>query len=186
MDADNSFNLEMRIVTPNSRARWFSLNKVVDAELTNFEDLVRDVVDKYPPDFGEVARLFYFCNQSKVNVEVRSDQDMHEMFAKSNESKCCFLTFAYNRPTSEPQIPNWDFSPPANSVEAPFTPSVHCPSRAEASNASQSECAEPEYLANPNPSNEHVGVDEEGLYIDLGPQHPPPIKPDSQVCSKQR
>ena len=108
MDADNSFNLEMRIVTPNSRARWFSLNKVVDAELTNFEDLVRDVVDKYPPDFGEVARLFYFCNQSKVNVEVRSDQDMREMFAKSNESKCCFLTVAYNRPTSEPHIPDWD------------------------------------------------------------------------------
>jgi len=190
MDADNSFNLEMRIVTPNSRAQWFSLNKVVDAELTNFEDLVRDVVDKYPPDFGEVARLFYFCNQSKVNVEVRSDQDMREMFAKSNESKCCFLTVAYNRPTSEPQIPDWDFSPPAISVEAPFTPSVHCPTRAEASNASQSatqsECAEPEYLANPNPSNEHVGVDEEGLYIDLGPQHPPPTKPHSQVCSKQR
>jgi hypothetical protein len=115
---------------------------------------------------------------------------MREMFAKSNESKCCFLTVAYNRPTSEPQIPDWDFSPPANSVQAPFTPSVHCPSRAEASNASQratqSECAEPEYPANLNPSNEHVGVDEEGLYIDLGPQHPPPTKPDSQDCSKQR
>jgi hypothetical protein len=31
-----------------------------------------------------------------------------------------------------------------------------------------------------------VGVDEEGLYIDLGPQHPPPTKSNSQVCSKQR
>ena len=31
-----------------------------------------------------------------------------------------------------------------------------------------------------------MGVDEEGLYIDLGPQHPPPPKPQSQGCSKQR
>ena len=31
---------------------------------------------------------------------------------------------------------------------------------------------EPKYLANPNPMNEHVGVDEEELYIDLGPQYP--------------
>ena len=77
-------------------------------------------------------------------------------------------------------------APPANSVEAPFTPLVHCPSRAEPSNATQTECVELEYLANPNPSNEHVGVDEEGLYIDLGPQHPHPTNPHSQVDSKQR
>ena len=170
MDTDSTFNLEIQIVTPNSCARWFSLNKVVDAELTNFRDLVCDVIDKYSPNFGDVARLFYFCNDSKLNVEVRSDQDMREMFAKNKASKCCFLTVAYTRPTSEPHIPDWDFSPPpANSVEAPFTPWVHCPSRAEPSNATQTECAELEYLANPNPSNEHVGVDEEGLYIDVGP-----------------
>jgi len=40
------------------------LNKVVDAELTNFEDLVRDVVDKYPPDFGE---LDYFISAIRTN-----------------------------------------------------------------------------------------------------------------------
>ena len=31
-----------------------------------------------------------------------------------------------------------------------------------------------------------MGVDEEGLYIDLGAQHPPPPKTQSQGCSKQR
>ena len=31
-----------------------------------------------------------------------------------------------------------------------------------------------------------MGVDEEGLYIDLGAQHPPPPKPQSQGCNKQR
>jgi len=34
--------------------------------------------------------------------------------------------------------------------------------------------------------NEHVGVDEEGLYIDLGPQYPlPPPNPQSQGGSKE-
>jgi hypothetical protein len=31
-----------------------------------------------------------------------------------------------------------------------------------------------------------VGVDDEGLYLDLGPQHPPPPQPQSQGSSKQR
>ena len=65
------------------------------------------------------------------------------------------------------------------------TPSLPCPSITQPSHT-QSETADDEYLANPNPSNEHLGVDEEGLYIDLGPQHPPPPKPQSQCCNKQR
>ena len=31
-----------------------------------------------------------------------------------------------------------------------------------------------------------MGVDEKGLYIDLGPQRPPPPKPQSQGCRKRR
>jgi hypothetical protein len=51
----------MRIVAPKSRARWFSLNEVVDADRTHFTGLVADVVEEYPHDYGEVASLFYFC-----------------------------------------------------------------------------------------------------------------------------
>jgi hypothetical protein len=72
------------------------------------------------------------------------------------------------------------------SVEPPMTPSVACPNLAEPSHATQTEpnlaepsqCTqtdEPENLANPNPMNEFVGIDDEGLYIDLGPQHPVPL-----------
>jgi hypothetical protein len=33
-----------------------------------------------------------------------------------------------------------------------------------------------EFLANPNPSNEHAGINDECLYIDIGPEHrAPPI-----------
>ena len=70
MDAESSYNLEIRIVAPNSRARWFSLNKVVDADRTNFTHLVVEVVDKYPHDYGDIVRLFYFCMDSKVNIQV--------------------------------------------------------------------------------------------------------------------
>ena len=92
------------------------------------------------------------------------------MFAKHKDFKCCLLTVAYHSPSSEPPvIPDWDSSSTMNSVEPPFTPSIACPSLVEPSHATHTQSAEPEYLANPNPMNEHVGVDEEGLYIDLGP-----------------
>ena len=69
-------------------------------------------------------------------------------------------------------ILDWDFGSTVNYVEPPFTPSIACPSLAEPSHATHIQSAEPEYLANPNPMNEHVGVDEEGLYINFGPQYP--------------
>ena len=37
------------------------MNKVVDADRTNFTNLVAEVVDKYPHDYGDIVRLFYFC-----------------------------------------------------------------------------------------------------------------------------
>ena len=67
-DAESIYNLEIQIVAPNSRALWFSLNKVMDADCTNFIDLVAKVVDKYPHNYGDIVRLFYFCMDSKVNI----------------------------------------------------------------------------------------------------------------------
>ena len=111
-----------------------------------------------------------------MNIQVCTDQDL---FAKHSASKCCFLTFGYHNPsTKPPEISSWDFSCSWQSVENPLTPSLPCPSIAQPSHT-QSETTDDEYLANPNPSNEHMGVDEEGLYIDLGPQHPPPPKTQS-------
>ena len=58
MDAESSYNLEIRIIAPSSRARWFSLNKVMDADHTNFTDLVAEVVDKYPRNYGDIVSAF--------------------------------------------------------------------------------------------------------------------------------
>jgi len=163
------------------------LNKVVDADCPNFTYLVAEVVDKYPHDYGDIVRLFYFCMDSKVNIQVYTDQDLVEMFTKHKASKYCLLIVAYHSPSSEPPvIPDWDSGSTVNSVEPLFTPSIACPSLAEPSHATHTQSTEPEYLANPNPMNEHVGVDEEGLYIDLGPQYPPPPpNPQSQGESKE-
>ena len=104
MDADSSYNLEIWIVAPSSRARWFSLNKVVDADRTNFTDLVAEVVDKYPHNYGDIVILFYFCMDNKVNIQVCTDQDLVEMLAKHKASKCCSLTVAYHSLSSEPPV----------------------------------------------------------------------------------
>ena len=64
------------------------MDKVVDADFTNFKDLIDEVVDKYPPSFGHIVKLFYSCMDTKANIQVCSDQDLVEMFAKYEASKC--------------------------------------------------------------------------------------------------
>ena len=61
MDPASSYNLEIQIIARHTRARWFSLNKVIDADHTNFVDLVAEVENKYLSNYGDVVRLFYFC-----------------------------------------------------------------------------------------------------------------------------
>jgi len=56
MDENSRFILEIRIVSRNSRGRWYGLDKVVDADFTNFEDLVDEVVDKCPPNYGDMMK----------------------------------------------------------------------------------------------------------------------------------
>ena len=46
MDGNSCFKLEIHIVAPNCRGSWYSLDKFVDADFTNFKDLVDEVVDK--------------------------------------------------------------------------------------------------------------------------------------------
>ena len=134
MDENSRFKLEIRIVAPKTRDRWNSLDKVVDADFTNFRDLVDEVVEKYPPCFGDIVKLFYSCKDTKANIQVCSDQDLVEIFAKYKTSKCCYLTFYYHSLASEPpEILVWDVSTTGQSNEDSFILSVPCPSIAEPS-----------------------------------------------------
>jgi len=183
MDPNSSYNLEMRIVGPNCRAKWFSVNEVVDADRTLLTGLMEDLVDKYPPSYGDVATLFYWCMHSKVHIPVRNDQEMLAMFEKNRATRTCLLTVAYHSPGTQPVLPDWESGSPRKSAEPPFTPSIVSPSIAEPSQSSMSQPPKPsqlEFLANPNPMNEHMGIDDKDLYIDLGPNHPPPPPTSSQ------
>jgi len=152
---------------------------------------MEDLVDKYPPSYGDVATLFYWCMHSKVHIPVRNDQEMLAMFEKNRATRTCLLTVAYHSPGTQPVLPDWESGSPRKSAEPPFTPSIVSPSIAEPSQPSMSQPPKPsqlEFLANPNPMNEHMGIDDEGLYIDLGPNNPPPppTSSQSQGGSKER
>ena len=101
------------------------------------------------------------------------------------------MTVAYHSPGTQPVLPDWESGSLRKSAEPPFTPSIVSPSIAEPSQPSMSQPPKPsqlEFLANPNPMNEHMGIDDEGLYIDLGPNNPPPppTSSQSQGGSKER
>ena len=133
MDPNSSYNLEKRIVGPNCRAKWFSVNEVVDADRTLLTCLMEDLVDKYPPSYGDVATLFYWCMHSKVHIPVRNDQEMLAMFEKNRATRTCLLTVAYHSPGTQPVLPDWESGSPRKSVEPPFTPSIVSSSIAEPS-----------------------------------------------------
>lgn len=74
MDLNIGFYVETRILAPNAHEWWYSLNKVVDVDITNFRDLDAEIVDKYPYAFDDVVKLFHFCVDNKLNIEVTSDR----------------------------------------------------------------------------------------------------------------
>jgi len=157
------------------RGPWFGFNKVVDSDTTNFKDLVDEIVDKFPCGYGDVVKLFYFCADSKSNIEIHSDQDLMNMFAKHKTSKCCRMSIVYHKPDVDPpEIPLWD------NVEIPCTPSMPGLSYVEHSKATQlGTVTEPyydmvdienSYLPSYVRQIEYVGVDEDlALYSDIEP-----------------
>ncbi|KAG2583065.1 hypothetical protein PVAP13_6KG146512 [Panicum virgatum] len=116
---------------------------------------------------------------TKDNIQVYSNQDLVEMFAKHEASKCCYMTSCYHSPGCEPlEIPVWDVTSTSKSVAAPCTPSMPCPSIVEPSFGTHTH--ETEQMPNPNQADEYLGVDGEGLYIDIGLENPEPVNPQSQ------
>ena len=62
MDPKSSYLLEIRFVG-NPRCRkeisCFIYEKVVDSDICKFEDLVDEIVDKYPPGYHELVTVAY-------------------------------------------------------------------------------------------------------------------------------
>ena len=84
------------------RGPRFGINKVVDSDTTNFKDFVDEILDQFPCGYGDVVKLFYFCSESKSNIQIHSDQGLMHMCAKHMNSKCCYLSIAYHKPVADP------------------------------------------------------------------------------------
>jgi hypothetical protein len=125
---------------------------VVDSDRTNYKDLVKSVLEKYPPGYMEVALVQYYDEALKTFPEVKSNQELMYMFSNHCKRKVIIMFIAYRGPFDpyEP-VTKWDFnvdSQPKNNIE------LH----------------EGDYLINLAPQNEHVGVDEEAMYLENQPQ----------------
>ena len=76
MDSDTGFNLEIRVIACNCTGRWFCFNKVVDADLTSFKDLIDEVAENHPPMGGDILSICYWCMDTNANIKVRNDKDV--------------------------------------------------------------------------------------------------------------
>lgn len=166
MDPCTSFNLEIRIFSPNSRCRWFSFDMVIDSDTINFKDLVDVMLDKYPCGYGDLVKVFYYCADTKSNIQVQSDQDLLQMFAKNVSTKMCCISLAYYPPNCDQLvIPLWE-----EDVEVPCTPSMAVPCQVEPSQTTlngskdvlKAKSVDNDIL-NLEPENEHLGDDDDDL-----------------------
>jgi hypothetical protein len=131
--------------------------------------------------------IFYYDEIKKSFPQVTTDQELLEMFSKHVEKKVIGMTIAYTDPADTMPISECYTLENSDVLDIPCTPSMACPSLATASQYNKPICshyskpktsqhAEPstsepstnepndapdgdEYLANPEPQNEHVGVD---------------------------
>jgi hypothetical protein len=84
MDPNTSFKLEIKLPGNRKKCRQefscYAFDMVVDSDKTNFRDLHSSVVDKYPPNYLELAHLQYYDEELKSFPEVKTDQDLMAMF----------------------------------------------------------------------------------------------------------
>ncbi|WVZ51360.1 hypothetical protein U9M48_002512, partial [Paspalum notatum var. saurae] len=78
MDPKTSFNLEFRIFATKSRFPWFLHTEVVDSDTIKYKDLLDEIMRKYPCSYGEVVKMYYYCAESKSNIEVQGNADQED------------------------------------------------------------------------------------------------------------
>uniref|UniRef100_A0ACD5UNB4 Uncharacterized protein n=1 Tax=Avena sativa TaxID=4498 RepID=A0ACD5UNB4_AVESA len=137
--------------TARKEIKTFYFEKVIDSDLTNYKDLVESITVQYPPFYLEVTHVHYYDDVLKTFPELKPDQELLSMFEKHNKTKMVDMFFAYCDP-SQPYEPITEY---------------HCDVDLQPnSNTNQDE---ENYLVNPIPENEHVGIDEENMYFEEEP-----------------
>jgi len=132
--------------------KCFSFDMVVDSDRTNFKDLVESVVEKYPPGYMEGAHIQYYDAALKTFPEINSDHELMYMFSKHRKRRVIIMFITY-RGSSDPFVPvtKWDFNDnfrTKNTIELD----------------------EGAHFRNPKAHKEHVGVEEEAMYLENNQQ----------------
>ncbi|EEC84371.1 hypothetical protein OsI_30916 [Oryza sativa Indica Group] len=153
--SDSNFLLKINLIGSRTKMRkdvkCWNFEMIVDSDRTCFMDFVQSVVDKYPSRYLEVVHVQYYDDVLKTFLEVNSDQELLVMFDLHNKKKVVEMFILYSDP-SEPfkPITEWEFE----KEEQPDNNTVP-----DGDN----------YLSNPNPLNEHAGVDEDNMYLESVP-----------------
>ncbi|KAJ1275277.1 hypothetical protein BS78_05G123900, partial [Paspalum vaginatum] len=155
MDQNSSYMLQIKMLGNRKHTRkdikCVLLEKVVDGDLTNIKDLVESITKQCPPSYLEVPHVQYYDKITKIFPEVKSDQDLMLMFEKHSKTKVVTMFMGY-----------WNsFEPYELITEWSFDEQLQ-----QNNNDDQDD---DNYLKNPFSDNEHVGVDEEGLYLETIP-----------------
>jgi hypothetical protein len=140
MDPKTSFLIEIHIKANPRTCRkdstsCYRFNKVVDSDICNFKDFVREIVDQFPHGYQEVVHVSYYIDVTKGSSQVRTDQELHEMFSKHADSKVVHMTITYTDPKDMPSLVC--ASTHSEGLDIPCTPSIICPSLAAASQSTQ-------------------------------------------------
>jgi hypothetical protein len=143
---------------------------VVDSDTCNFKDFVDEIVTKYLPGYDELVAVAYYDSITVKHIEIKSDQDLLAMFAKHAECKVVNIAIAYPLPTENLEWPNMSKEHVKIHSTDPTSSQLTEPTSSEPTEPTTTYPDDDEYLANPEPENEFVGVDDEGLYLQIAPQ----------------
>ncbi|KAI4994275.1 hypothetical protein ZWY2020_029323 [Hordeum vulgare] len=108
MDPNSSYVLKIRLLGNPKKARkdikCFYFEKVVDPDLTNYEDLLESIIVQYQPCYLEVVHVHYYDEVLKTFPEIKSDQELMHVFEKQAKAKMVQMFIVYWNP-SEPYEP---------------------------------------------------------------------------------
>ena len=86
MDPNSCYLLEIKLIGNWKKARndvlCFNFEQTVDSNLTNYKDLVESIVEKYLSGYLEVAHVQYYDSNLQTYPQVKSDQELMDIFGK--------------------------------------------------------------------------------------------------------
>ncbi|CAO2172944.1 unnamed protein product [Urochloa humidicola] len=163
MDPKSTYLLKIKLFGNPRKAKMsdepYCFDKFEDSDTINFKAFIESIVDKCPPGYLEVPHIQYCDTILSTFLKVKTDGKLQLMFNKHSKTKVVEMFISYTDPmdTFQP-ITKWSTDDTPSSQ-----PKNTQAMQQQSENNTQTD--EDTYLQNPLPKNEHVGVDEEVIYL---------------------